>query len=243
MKISKKIITAIVAFISFESIAQESKSYKLNNNFDVAASAIPNQFLGTASWTHNHGVTKSKKFKIGYGVRFNTYFGKDLNYITAPAKLTSNDQGPQVLFGETFPENIDTMFVAQSQLNSVNLMINLQYTFKNKLDVGFNIDAVGLSFGGKTSGTYLDPKDSRDNTQHVLKPTSFNLLLVSDNDLGMLNSEIYARYWFSPKWALKAGASFLFNEYTSENKLRLDNNRWRSKSLMAMIGVTYSPFK
>jgi hypothetical protein len=68
-------------------------------------------------------------------------------------------------------------------------------------------------------------------------------LLTSDNDIGSLNSEILVKYWFNPKWALKAGASFSFTEYTTANKLYLENDRFRNKSLQAMVGISYSPFR
>ena len=59
----------------------------------------------------------------------------------------------------------------------------------------------------------------------------------------MLNSELYFRYWFNQKWAIRAGATFLFTEYTTDKKLRLDNDRWRNKSLMGLVGITFSPFR
>jgi hypothetical protein len=177
-------------------------------------------------------------------VRFGSQFGNNLNFATAPAILTSKREGPQVFFLETFNENIDKLFISSSQVNSLNASINLQYTFKNKLDIGFNIDAVGFSFGKEISGTYIDNQSPvlLNGSQQTAKPTTLNALLISDNDIGSLNSELYARYWFNKKWAIKAGVSFYFTEYTTNNKLRLENDRWRNKILMGMIGVTYNPF-
>jgi hypothetical protein len=245
---SKSVILSIISiFASLLLKAQDTipnkKSYKYNNNFDLALSSSGGQSMGAISWTHFHAVTKKERFKIGYGIRFNTQFGKDVYYTTAPAILTSKQTGPQVLFSETFPENIDTFFVSNSQNNSVNVSINLQYTIKQKFDIGFSIDALGLTFGGSTSGKYIAYQAATLNgSMQKATPTSFNLLLVSDNDIGMLNSELYFRYWLKSNFAVKVGASFVFTEYTTDNKLRLDNNRWRNKALMGMIGVTYTPF-
>ncbi|WP_317899599.1 hypothetical protein [Aurantibacillus circumpalustris] len=238
---------SILCFLSLSVLSQneesEKKGYKFNNNFDLALSASSNQFLGALSWTHFHAITKKKRFKIGYGIRFNVQSGKNLYYETAPAMLTSKRTDPGVLFSEIFHENIDTFYVAKSQNNSLNISINLQYTIKEKLDIGFNIDAVGFTFGGKTSGTYIAHQSSDNGSVQTSKPTSFNALLISDNDIGMLNSELYARYWIKEKWAIKAGVSFVFTEYTTDNKLRLENDRWRNKALLGMIGITYSPFR
>lgn len=245
----KKIIlySAIALLISNYGFSQapskDKNGYKYNNNFDLALAANANQFLGALSWVHFHSISKKNKFKIGYGVRFNTQAGKNLYYQTAPAKLTSKQTGPQVLFSQIYYENIDTFYVSKAQSNSLNISINLQYTVKEKFDIGFNIDAVGFSFGKKTTGKYIAYQSPDNGTIQTAKPTPYNLLLISDNDIGALNSELYFRYWFKPTLAIRAGASFAFTEYTTENKLRLDNDRWRNKSLMAMVAITFSPFR
>ena len=237
------LITCCSITIQAQDTPVEKKGYKYNNNFDLALSANCNQYSGALSWVKFHSITKKKRFKIGYGLRFTAQGGKDLYYVTAPASLTSKQTGPQVLFSPIYNENVDTLFVSKSQNNLLNISINLQYTIKEKFDIGFNIDAVGLSFGGKTTGKYIAYQSSDNGSQQTANPTSYNLLLVSDNDIGALNSELYFRYWFHQKWAIRAGASFLFTEYTTNNKLRLGNDRWRNKSLMGLIGITFSPFR
>lgn len=221
----------------------ETKGYKYNNVFDVAAASVGSQSAVAGSWVHFHGVGSKQRFKIGYGVRFSSQFGKNLTYTTAPAIITSKQQGPQVLFSKIYNENIDTVYLPKAQNNMLNLSINLQYTIKNKVDIGFNIDAVGVTFGKGITGNYHSAASTYPNSNQAAKPTSFNALLVSDNDLGSLNSELYVRYWFNEHWAVRAGASFMFTEYTTNNKLRLDNNRFRNKSLMPLIGISYTPFK
>lgn len=44
-------------------------------------------------------------------------------------------------------------------------------------------------------------------------------------------------------WSVRAGATFIFAEYTTSNKLYLENDRFRNKALMGMFGVSYSPFR
>jgi hypothetical protein len=241
------VLFSLITFFNRHIFAQdtptEKKGYKYNNNFDLALATNGAQFSGALSWVKFHAITKKKRFKIGYGLRFTAQGGKDLYYVTAPAILTSKQTGPQVLFSETFLENVDTFFVSKSQNNSLNISINLQYTIKEKFDIGFNIDALGLSFGGSTTGKYIAYQSTDNGTQQIASTTSLNLLLVSDNDIGALNSELYFRYWFNQKWAFRVGASFLFTEYTTSNKLRLDNDRWRNKSLMGLVGITFSPFR
>ncbi len=245
----RKSLSFTILFLLILSLgfAQEStvlkKGYKYNNNFEITFASNGNQSLGALSWVHFHSLTKKKRFKVGYGIRFNSQTGKKLYFTTAPASLTSKRNDPGVLFSKTYNENIDTFYVSKAQSQSLNISINLQYTIKGKYDIGFNIDGIGFSFGGKTTGKYIAFQSPDNGTTQTASPTKTNLLLISDNDKGSLNSELYVRYWFKPKFAMKVGASFAFTEYTTENKLRLDNDRWRNKSLMAMFGITFSPFR
>lgn len=218
--------------------------FRKNNYFDAAISAGNAQGAAAIGWNHYHLIGKKGKFKLGYGARFTTYTGHNKEYITAPAKITSRQTGPQVLFSETYEESLDTVTFSSPQVNMLNLTINLEYNIYKHWDLGFNIDAAGLSFGGSRDGIlHSGNRPESLSAQQSAKPTPYNLLLVSDNDIGSLNSELYARYWFKPKWGVKAGAAFLFTEYKTNNKLLLDNDRFRNKSLMLMVGITYCPFK
>jgi hypothetical protein len=185
------------------------------------------------------GVFKSKKFGIGLGLRFTSYLGANQYYRTAPAKLTSGKTGPLVLFSPDIEENIDTFLIKSPQVNSLNLMINLRYKFNEKILVGFNIDAIGFSFGGRKNGNYINGFEG---AMTNAKPTSFNILLTSDNDRGSLNSELYVKYFLDEKWGVRAAAQFHFTEYTTDVEIQQNpkpNDRFRNKSLMIAFGVTY----
>ncbi|GHB59330.1 hypothetical protein GCM10007390_11240 [Persicitalea jodogahamensis] len=184
------------------------------------------------------------RFKIGWGVRYTGYFGKSTELVTAPAALTSGKTDPSVLFSENILSNFDTLTLNKVQSNALNAVINLQFSLSNRFEVGFNIDAIGLSFGAQQMGRFHSASESAalDNTVQTAKPTTFNLLLISDNDRGNLNSELYARYWVSDRMAVRAGLSFNFVEYTTDQKLTFDNDRFRYKSLLPMVAVSFTPF-
>ena len=74
------------------------------------------------------------------------------------------------------------------------------------------------------------------------KPTSFNILLISDNDRGSLNSELYGKYYWNEKWGVKLAAQFLFTEYTTDTEVQQfpePNDRFRNKSLLIAAGISY----
>jgi hypothetical protein len=178
-----------------------------------------------------------KKFAIGLGARFTSYFGSNQYYLTAPAELTTGSTGPLVIFKEDITENMDSILIGSPQVNSFNVFINLRYAVSTKFQVGFNIDAIGFSFGGEQPGRYINGSET---SMTAARPTGFNVLLISDNDRGSLNSEFYAKYFLSDRWALKAGAQFHFTEYTTDTEVQQfpePNDRFRNKSLLFALGV------
>lgn len=233
------LLALIISFTNATIYAQEVAKplYKSGHTFDATLSLGESRIQGALSWNHLHGFgKKEQRFKIGYGLRFSAFGAGNVLYTTAPAKYTSDDA------------NIDTLSLINAQVNTLNASIHLQYTLFKKLDIGFNIDAIGFSFGAEQKGSVLSSSlDAGNSPVAKAKPTAFNLLLVGDNDQGSLVSEFYVRYWISPKWAIKGGFNYFFSEYTTEKKLSFNNgavvnDRFRNKSYMGFIAVSFRPF-
>jgi hypothetical protein len=216
--------------------AQQSKTKSIDFGVGVA------KYQGTfsAAYVHDWNLGKKKKIIIGLGGRLTGYAGANQYYSTAPAKLTSGKSGPGVFFIENIEENIDTFLIAKPRVVALNAMINLGYHVTEKLVLGFNIDAIGFSFGNKPRGNYINGSQGQ-NVES--KPTAFNLLLVSDNDLGSLNSEFYGKYKLNDKISVKAAFQFLFTEYTTETPVQQfpePNDRFRNKSSMFSAGISFN---
>jgi hypothetical protein len=229
--------------------AQSNPSEKPQDYFDFAASAFPGRFSAALSWSHVSPLTrKMPKLKIGYGIRFTSFIAANKFYVTAPAKYTSPVQNLATIFSETIEANIDTVTTATTNTNSLNAAIHIEYSLTKRLDAGFNIDVIGFSFGpAKDFNIISSSFDPNQSPIQKGSPTRLNLLLTSDNDIGSLNSEFFARYWLNEKAALRVGMTFLFSEYRMENNLSFDNqrimnDRYRYKAAMIMIGFTYKPF-
>lgn len=227
-------------------VKDPNKNYKYNNYFELAGMIGDNNYGGHASWSHLHGFGKKKrKLKIGYGVRVTTYIGINRNFITAPAKLTSGFTGPLVAFSDNITENIDTIFISRPQTNSINLFFCVQYTILKRWDLGINLDLIGVSFGAKKISQYSSTQNASGEyfVAQDAYPTGFNVFLTSDNSLGSLTSEAYLRFWINNQWSVKAAFVYAYSEYTTVNKLRLENDRYRNKMMMGSIGVTYCPWR
>jgi len=210
---------------SFKSFAADDEPKKFNFFVDATGRFSSSQFGGGLSAWGHYGFGKSRKFSIGLGLRHSTHIGSDLEYTTAPAKFTSDEK------------NLDTLNLKNSSVNSINLALDFRYRIIDKLSVGFNIDAIGFSFGGEENGDFNKGKLFPSKA----KPTSLNALLVGDNDIGTLNSELYLLYHASSKISIKAGLSYLFTEYTTDKKYipAIDNDRYRNKSMGGLIGIQY----
>lgn len=247
----KRIILLVILTVPFLGNAQK-KHFIKQTTTEAGATFASN---GATSALALSGIQywavgkKQQHFKFGLGVRLTSAFGNSsLEYITAPAKLTSGETGPSVFFADQIPQNIDTVSLNSSQINSINIFLALRYDFKKKWGAEFNIDLAGVSFGG-SKNAILQYGDQTSNTKtSTAKPTIGNALLISDNDLGSLNSEFMISYLYTSKLKLKAGVSFLFNEYTLSNPVSytnslgnvIDTDRYRTKAFMFAVGASYT---
>lgn len=227
----------LIGFLNVGLVCAQSSSAQ--NSIDIGLAFRASQGALSAAFAHDWYLGKNKKFIIGTGGRFTAYVAQNQYYETAPAELTSGRSGPGVIFKESITANIDTFLITSPNVYAVNAFINLGYRFSEKFSMGFNIDAVGFSFGSEKQGNYINGSQGQITTA---KPTSFNLLLVSDNDRGSLNSELYGKYKINEKWSARAGLQFLFTEYTTKTEVQQfpePNDRFRNKSLMFMIGASF----
>ncbi|WP_291727730.1 hypothetical protein [Bernardetia sp.] len=237
-------IFSFVFFISFLTyslplLAQENTEEKISSNgvysdVNFALGIYPEGVSPAIAYSRLYPIAFKKRFYIGYGVRFTSYFGRDIELVTAPASVSEGN-----FFKPQNEEKLDTLLMPTAQTNSLNATIFLMYKFSKKFSVGFNIDAIGFSFGKDRESTFYSFSEGIPATTSNASVTNFNLLLTGDYDIGSLNSELYAHYDVSKKIALRGGAAFLFTEYTTDQKFAFDNDRFRKKSLGLMLSVAY----
>jgi len=241
---SKIILVHLMLFcIPSLAFAQKDTTSATKRNFyasDLNFALNSNQFFGAGSAYGNYGIGAKRNFRVLYGIRLNYFNSSKTDFITAPAKLNSGCQGPTVIFKENIEENLDTLTLNEYSNFFANVFIGFKYQISKRFDLGFTIDLAGFSIGKKQSGVFQASEDaSLNGTVQNAEPSPFNLLLVSDNDLGSLNSELYIKYLLNNHWSIKVGATFVFNEITTDQKLTFDNDRFRNKSLMPLIGLSY----
>lgn len=220
----KEVLSILLAFAVF-GIAEAQRDSNFNYA-SVTGAVGDSQGSGSLEYFHIWTLGKANRLQLGVGGRFTSYFGSNQYYTSAPASLANDDA------------KVDSLLLQSPQSNSLNLAVNIGYRIATKFDVGFNIDVIGFSFGSEKSGSFLSETQGNLATA---SPTSGNVLLVGNNDRGMLNSEFYLRYYLNDKWGIKGAFQYLFTEYTTDTKVQQQpesNDRFRNKASMFSLGIT-----
>ena len=147
------LIAITLLLLSTAVFSQTKPAFKaVNQSVDLSLATNGDLSSVAVSVNRLHGLGQSKRFRVGYGLRFTSVFGSQVEYSTAPASLISESSSLGSLFAKTIDANIDTLTFGSAQVNALNASIYLEYGLSSRFDVGFNIDAIGVSFGGGQIG-------------------------------------------------------------------------------------------
>ncbi|MBI3142966.1 MAG: hypothetical protein HYZ16_09070 [Bacteroidetes bacterium] len=207
-----------------------SAAFGQATRFSTADLALgPNGTVTVLSLAYTKSFIIKDHIWLGIGLRGNQLMAGEQTYFTAPAKYTMNDQ-------------LDEFKLGKASTTSLSIKLHLGGLITEKIGLGFNIDALGISFGPGQTGTLTqmvaDP-DGSTFANTTAKPTSTNVLLVGDNDIGSLNSEFFLYYKAGQKLGFRAGLSMFFSEYTTQAAGFDGNQRFRSKISYPFVSVGY----
>lgn len=216
----KFVLAAIMVILSTSLWSQTATHVRL------ATGMAANEWSGSIDGGRMHLLGKKQRLLLGYGLRYTHFRGSNVNYITAPAALTTQDK-------------FDTLSLVSSSVNSLNAYVQLGYQFLPKWAITFDIDVIGASFGAERNGPFVSSEDAQFNGLQRASPTALNVLLVGDNDRGSLNSNFSLRYTVNENWQIQSGMTYLFTEFTTNQNLTDSNSRFRRKSTHFMLGLQY----
>ena len=222
----KIIIVGLLTVLATASQAQDIP--KSSTYLEIGGAVGASNFSGVGALRHDWNLGKKRHFVLGTGVRFTGFSGKKLNFITAPANLTGDKK------------NLDTLFAPTPYLYSLNLLINLGWRFSEKFQVGFDIDAAGVSFGPTGSPTFIHNGQPQTTSA---SPSSPNLLLLDDRNRGSIGVQYHVLYRFGSHFGAKVGLQHLFSELTTDTKVQTipeANDRFRYKSYAGFAGLNYT---
>ncbi|MDX2197168.1 MAG: hypothetical protein NW207_12205 [Cytophagales bacterium] len=199
----------------------------VNHHFDLSAAFNDKTLLTSLMWNHHIGIGKKAKFKITYGVRVSNFYSKDVIYTSAPSKYW--------LKGNLS----DTLSISAPQVNNLTLLIGFRYSI-GRFDIGFNIDGIGVSYGGQKEAEFTK---NNTKTKQDTEVSQLTALLIGANDRGMLKSELYVAYHIFEDIYVRIGISDIFTEYKTPLGISdtNGNDRFRAETKLFVAGISYCP--
>ncbi|SOD78310.1 hypothetical protein [Spirosoma fluviale] len=256
----KQTLIALLTLVPLFAVAQSPVSARLSSGYDLGMAYSKNKYNPSITYYQLIHVGERKLLSLGWTARLGAFYGDNLNYYTAPARLTRGKSGLGALTAPLITNNIDTVRYDYITNTSLNIGFRAQLNL-GRLEIGGSADLLGIAFGKSRLGRYMSSTgqykitsstgaDSTTtyfqgaNTFQDAKPSTFNVRLLGDNDRGTLATEIYARYRVSQRMGIKLGYQWLTTETTVSNRdVIADNNRFRNRAGMAYFAVTLPVFQ
>lgn len=256
-----KQIICILLFSAFPlfTFAQSPVAARLSSGYDLGMAYSKSKYNPSITYYQLINIGEKKRFSLGWTARLGAFYGDNINYYTAPARLTRGKTGFNALSGPVLVNNIDTVRYDYITNTSLNVGIRAQVNL-GRVEFGVSADLLGIAFGKSRMGRYQSSNgqyriksstgaDSTTayfrgaNTFQKSRPSILNARLLGDNDIGTLSTEVYARIRVSQRIGIKLGYQWLTTETTVSNRdIIADNNRFRNRANMAYLAVTIPIF-
>ncbi|MCX6215315.1 hypothetical protein [Spirosoma sp.] len=215
----------------------------LSGGFDVGAGVGGNTVNPNLTYYELKSLTRSNTVLVGWTARLSAFYGQNLSYYTAPARLTHVDA-------------IDTVSFSRLAQTSLNLGVRAEWNL-GRLQLGASVDLLGFTFLGRSrigqvsssTGLFIQTDSLGQSQQSPFQgpaifqqasPTRLNVKLWGDHERGMLTTEVYARIYLGSTVALKLGYQWLSTEMTLKNRdLVADNARFRNRVSLPYLALTF----
>ena len=166
--------------------------------------------------------TKSQRLSLGYGLRFAYSGGDEIRHYSA---------------GGTGP---DTLKVKPVSVISANVNIQIGWKFSEDIDVGANMDVIGLSYGPKRNADLRSGTPGISSGATGAEPSWFNYFGFG-SDHGTMNSEVFLGYTINSNYKIKIGYTRGWTEYTTANVIINGDRTFRTGNDMFYLGLRYTP--
>jgi hypothetical protein len=176
------------------------------------------------SWNHLYSVWPGR-LEVGLGARATTL------RVDGPFAFRTGDAS---LRGDGI---VNQLVIEDPWVTSLNLQVLAIARIAGPVEVGFDIDLVGVSFGPRRTGSYAatDPRFSGAQGARVATP---DLLLGGVRDRGQLNSELFAGVRLGPTWTVRGGLSHAVTSYRTVAELDHGNRDFQRFTTQAFVGVS-----
>ena len=226
----KRILLFFACFWGMQLAAQQGDYVELRNRQLLEETGLSlavggNFFAPSLFYQHSWRLGAKQRWDLTYGARITSYFGSDIHHASAPPAY----------YGD--PSLEDSVFVVSPRMSNVAIYIGATYSIRNKVPIGFNIDAIGYTFGGDLEGVYTGDGVS---TPVTVNPGSITALLVGANDIGMLKAEFFVGYRINNFFTVRAGINNMYTEVRTPTELQVGNTRYRAENMGGLISIVYT---
>ncbi|WP_420148403.1 hypothetical protein [Spirosoma sp.] len=254
ISLMKKLLVAFFTLVSVYGFAQSPVSNRISSGADLGMAYTTRNYNPSFTYYQLLNFGEKKLFSIGWTLRLGAFYGDNLNYYTAPARLTREKTGFSAIGAPLVISNIDTVRYDYVTMTSANFGVRAQIKL-GPVEVGASADLLGLTIGKSRTGRIASStgKFTRpDSTTAYFRgadvfqssrPSRFNARLLGDNDIGTLSTEVFARIFIKQRVGIKAGYQWLVTETKIDNRdIVADNNRFRNRVGMPYLAVTLPVF-
>ncbi|GAB4017311.1 hypothetical protein [Spirosoma koreense] len=250
----KQVFGALLSLLTVSSFAQSPVAARLKSGLDIGMAYTTGHYNPSLAYYQLINVGKQKIFSLGWTARLGAFYGDNLNYYTAPARLTRGKTGFGALGAPLINGNIDTVRYDYVTMTSLTFGVRAQVHL-GKVELGASADLLGLTLGRSRTGRYTSSTgmfmaDSIQtyfrgpNTFQASHPSYLSARLLGDNDLGTLSTEVYARILIGQRLGIKLGYQWLTTETTVKNRdIVADNNRFRHRVGLPYLALTLPVFQ
>lgn len=191
---------------------------------DAALGFARERATAALSWNHLYAPWP-RRLALGLGARFTSFAGRDrLTFRTGDPDLIRDDM-------------VNALVIEEPFVNSLNLQLLAVARLAGPMEVGFDVDLVGFSFGARRTGDYGSADPALASRQRA-RVSSFDLLLIDIRDRGQLNSELFVGWRLDDAWTVRAGLSHVATEYRTIDPLDHGNRRFRRFTTQLFAGVS-----
>jgi len=191
---------------------------------DLSGGLAPGRATGAVSWSQRYAVWPGR-LELGWGARFTSFAGF--------GRLTFRTGDPALIR----ERRLTALAIGDPLVQSLNLQVLAIARVAGPLEVGFNIDVAGLSFGPRRTGDHQSASLAFSGRQRA-RVSALDLLLVGDRDRGQLNSEFFLGWHLDEWWTVRAGLSHVATEYMTVEALDDGNRRFRRFTNQLFAGIS-----
>lgn len=215
-------LLGLILFLNAHAQLEESYHFEQVSNLDIGVRS--ESILLQLDYQHIHRLNPENRFRMGYGIAFMRFRSfNDIAYTTRGA-------------GENINVGLDTFQVENARISSLNLFLLLNYAPNNRLDFGFSVDMLGMSWGDVQKGLFATGPNDPNPLGAEAKPQTFNSSLTAS---GSWRSQFRLRYWLYPRFALQTGITYWRSAYEITEDIDLDRYEFTRGLLFWKLGLAF----